>query len=333
MAITDLAPLPYSLRQLQYAVAVAEALSFRKAAARCHVSQPSLSTQLAQLEGSLGVQLFERDRRRVLVTPAGRQLLDRARRILVEGADLLASARQSADPLAGTLRIGVIPTISSYLLPAASRALRAAYPTLSVVWVEDKTPVLVRQLESGAIEAALLALEADLGEVEHAEVARDAFVLATPMGHPLTAHPGLASPDELRNAEVLLLDDGHCFRDQTLAFCARSDVRELEFRATSLSTLAQMVAAGTGVTLLPELAVETECRRARLAVRRFAEPSPGRTIALIWRPRSPLAEPLRRIAATMRDGYPIPRPSVIARPRRGTIGRDPRLDTRRARGR
>jgi len=333
MAITDLAPLPYSLRQLQYAVAVAEALSFRKAAARCHVSQPSLSTQLAQLEGSLGVRLFERDRRRVLVTPAGRQLLDRARRVLVEGADLLASARQAADPLAGTLRIGVIPNISSYLLPAASRALRAAYPKLSVVWVEDKTPVLVRQLESGAIEAALLALEAELGEVEHAEIARDTFVLATPVGHPLTAHPGLASPDELRNAEVLLLDDGHCFRDQTLAFCARSEVRELEFRATSLSTLAQMVAAGTGVTLLPELSVETECRRARLAVRRFAEPAPGRTIALIWRPRSPLAEPLRRIAATMRDGYPISRPPVVARPRRGTGGRGPRLETRRARGR
>jgi len=306
MAI-NLAPHPFTLRQLQYAVAVADALSFRKAAERCHVSQPSLSAQLAQMEEALGVRLFERDRRRVLVTPAGKELLERARRLLVEGDDLLWAARRAGDPLAGTLRIGVIPTISPYLLPSATPALRAAYPRLTTLWVEDKTGALVRDLETGSLDAALLALEADLGDVESEIVALDPFVLATRPDDPLGAGPTLAKPAELRNANVLLLDDGHCFRDQALAFCSRAKARELEFRATSLPTLAQMVAGGAGVTLLPRIAVPTEAQRARLRVREFAEPSPHRTIALVWRKRSPLAKALRQVAATLRTVYPAPR--------------------------
>lgn len=298
------APHPFSLRQLQYVVAVAELLSFRRAAERCHVSQPALSAQLAQLEEVLGVSLFERDRRRVIVTAAGKELVRRARLVLRAADDLVEAARTASDPLSGTLRIGVIPTISPYLLPNVAPALRSSYPRLTLLWVEDKTDVLVRSLESGTLDAAVVALEAELGDVQWETLARDRFVLATPVGDPLGEKQGPASIGELRNASVLLLDDGHCFRDQVLTFCTTAKARELEFRATSLSTLAQMVAGGAGVTLLPELAVPTEVRRATLRTRPFAEPVPQRTIVLAWRKSSPLAEPLRSVAATLRKAYP-----------------------------
>lgn len=294
---------PFTLRQFQYAVAVAESLSFRKAAECCHVSQPSLSAQLAQLEEALGVQLFERDRRRVLVTAAGREIIERARLILRETDDLVDLARRSADPLSATLRIGVLPTISPYLLPRLTAALRKTYPRLTVFWVEDKTEVLVRSLEGGALDAALLAIEADIGDVDREIIGSDPFVLATPVGHPLGAKATSAKASELADANVLLLEEGHCFREQALAFCSHAKVHELEFRATSLSTLAQMVAGGAGVTLLPELAVATEAKRAELAIRPFAQPAPKRTIALVWRRRSPLGPSLRQLAATARAAY------------------------------
>jgi LysR family transcriptional regulator, hydrogen peroxide-inducible genes activator len=297
--------LPFSLRQLQYAVAVADQLSFRRAAERCHVSQPALSAQLAQLESALGLRLFERDRRRVRPTGAGRVLVERARALLTEAGDLAAEARQAADPMAGTLRLGVIPTVSPYLLPSVAPALRREYPALTVAWVEEKTPVLVRRLQAGELDAALMALEADVGDLDHEVIARDPFVLATPAGHPLAREAGPASRREMRDAPVLLLDDGHCFREQALAFCAKARAREMEFRATSLTTLGQMVASGLGVTLLPRLAVPTEAGPGRgLEVRPFADPAPHRTIALLWRRRSPLAPALRRLAASLRRAYP-----------------------------
>lgn len=304
MAIRSFAAHPFSLRQIQYVVAVADTLSFRRAAEQCHVSQPSLSAQLAQLEGALGVRLFERDRRHVLVTSAGREVVERARRLLVESDDLVAAARRAADPLSGTLRLGVIPTISPYLLPSVTPALRRDFPRLTTVWVEDKTEVVVRALAAGALDAVILALEAEIGEVEHEVVADDPFVLATRPDDPLGKKAAPARLAELRHAEVLLLDDGHCFRDQALAYCAGAKVHELEFRATSMHTLAQMVAGGAGVTLLPELAVAAEAGRAGLRVRRFADPVPHRTIALVWRKRSPLAAALQRVAATLRAAYP-----------------------------
>jgi LysR family hydrogen peroxide-inducible transcriptional activator len=299
----NLAPPAFTLRQLQYAVAVAETLSFRRAAERCGVSQPSLSAQLAQLEESLGVRLFERDRRRVLATAAGKEIAQRARMILRDADDLAALARRSADPLAGTLRLGVIPTISPYLLPRLTAALRRAHPELTALWTEDKTEVVIARLEAGDLDAALVALEAEIGDVEREIVARDPFVLATARGHPLCDGDRPVKAADLHQARVLLLDDGHCFREQALAVCARAEARELEFRATSLSTLAQMVAGGAGVTLLPEMAVPLEAARAELAVRPLADPAPGRTIALVWRKRSPLGPALRLLAATIRDAY------------------------------
>lgn len=292
----------FTLRQLQYAIAVAETLSFRKAAERCHVSQPSLSAQIGELETAIGVALFERDRRHVLVTRAGQELIDRARRAVIEADDLAEAARRFRDPLAGLLTIGVIPTISPYLLPRLTPRFRAEYRNLQVHWIEDKTDVLVRSLSAGTIDAALLAQEAELGDVEQEVIARDPFVLVAPRDHPL-ADRATASAAALRDQPVLLLDEGHCFRAQALAVCATANARELEFRATSLPTLVQMVAGGAGVTLLPQLAVRTEVRRGRLRVRPFAKPAPYRTIVLIWRKRSPLGAALHRIAATIRSAY------------------------------
>ncbi|MCA9706044.1 MAG: LysR family transcriptional regulator [Myxococcales bacterium] len=317
------APHPFTLRQLQYAATLGETLSFRRAAERCHVSQPSLSAQLAQLEEALGVRLFERDRRRVLITAAGEAVLERARRLLLEADDLLAAAQRAGDPLVGTLRLGVIPTISPYLLPLATPALRADFPRLVAVWTEDKTEALVEALDAGALDAALLALEAELGELEHAVVAVDPFVLAVRPDDPLAAGSGPVRRSALDDVEVLLLDDGHCFRTQALEYCSRTHTRELEFRATSLTTLTQMVAGGAGVTLLPALAVPTEAHRAGLAIRELAAPVPARTIALVWRRRSPLGPALERLAATIQRVYPGPEhPRQGSRPRgKGRRGR------------
>src|SRR3984885_1202038 len=173
------APHPFTLRQIQYVVAVAEELSFRRAAARCHVSQPSLSAQLAQVEGSLGVRLFERAHKRVLVTAAGRDLVERAKRVLLEADEIVRAAQRAADPLSGTIRLGIIPTISPYLLPSITPALRRKLPRLRIAWAEDKTGALVQKLGAGEIEGAVVALEADLGDVAREIVAPDPLALAT----------------------------------------------------------------------------------------------------------------------------------------------------------
>jgi len=316
-----LAPHPFSLRQLQYAVAVADVRSFSEAAARCRVSQPSLSAQVAQLEEALGTRLFERDRRKVLLTTAGERILERARVVLRETDDLVDLAQRSSDPLASTVRLGVIPTLSPYLIPCIRPALRRAYPDLTLLWIEDKTEVLVAKLGAGEIDGALLALEAEIGDVEREIVGYDPFVLAAPAGHPLIVRTSPVKLAELENEDVLLLDDGHCFRDQALAVCSSAKAQELEFRATSLPTLAQMVADGTGLTLLPQLAVATEAKRARLAVRPFAEPVPGRTIALVWRRRSPLGTALQQIGRTAREAFASLEPAPPTPTRKGAVGK------------
>src|SRR5436189_4302345 len=176
----------FTLGQLQYIVAVAEMMSFRGGAELCNVSQPSLSAQVAEMEAALGVSLFERDRRGVLLTAAGQEIISRARRVLVEADDFIEAANRFVDPLAGSLRIGVIPTIGPYLLPRVVPALRRAYPRMMLIWREDKTEVLVRAVAHGELDAALLALEANIGDLEHRVIAADPFVLATPKGHSLS---------------------------------------------------------------------------------------------------------------------------------------------------
>lgn len=292
-----------SLRQLEYVVAVADLLGFRRAAEHCHVSQPALSAQIQHLEEVLGVKLFERDKRRVMLTAAGEELVARARRVLTETGDILSAASRLADPFAGPLHLGVIPTVAPYVLPEVVPAVTKKYPRLRLRLREEKTELLVRGLEEGRLDAALVALDAELGDVEQAVISEDPFVVAAPQGHPVVkkAQVPLRDLDEER---VLLLEDGHCFRDQALALCQRVGAREVDFRATSLTTLAQMVMSGEGsITLLPALAVPLENRLGQLTVRPLT-PAPSRTLALVWRSGYPRAEALQALAQTLRAAWP-----------------------------
>jgi LysR family hydrogen peroxide-inducible transcriptional activator len=298
------APHPFTLRQLQYVTAVAEELSFRRAAARCHVSQPSLSTQLTQVEEALGVRLFERDRKRVLVTATGRAFVERATRLLRDADELVRAAQRAADPFSGTLRLGVLPTISPYLIPNLTSRLRQVFPRLRILWSEETTDALLEKLEDGRLEGAVLALEADIGKVEREIIGRDPFVVVTRPEHPLATTSSPASTAELRNEEVLLLTEGHCFREQALELCDSARAKEGEFRATSLCTLVQMVSSSGGITLIPSIAVDLEAKRAGLHVRPLASSSAQRTIALVWRKGASVDELLRAIAKVMREAYP-----------------------------
>jgi len=289
-----------TLRQLQYIVEVARLGGFRRAAQACHVSQPALSAQVAAAERQLGVQIFERDRRSVRLSPSGEQLVEQAQRVLVAAADLRELARQLADPFSGRLRLGVIPTIGPYLLPEITPPLAQAFPKLTLTWSEARTEHLVQALRAGALDAALLAVEADIGDLEYAPLGRDPFVLAAAPGHPAVRARGLATAEVLNGTSVLLLDDGHCFREQALQVCAQARVDEHSFRATSLATLVQMVSTGTAVTLLPTIALTVENRRSQLRVRKFAAPGPGRTLALAWRRGAAMAQTLRAVADAIR---------------------------------
>lgn len=294
---------PFSLRQLQYAVAVAQTLSFRTAAARCRISQPTLSTQIAQLEEALGTPLFERNRRRVLLTAAGHAVIERASALLVQADDLVDVAARAGDPRTGTLRIGVLSTISAYLLPGLTPRLRRSFAPLVIGWVEDTAEALRQGLQTGALDGAILSLGPELGGLELAILADDPLVLAAAPGHALAQRSTPVSPRELRGHDVLLLEEGHCLRAQALEVCAAARAREPALRASSLSTLVQMVAAGTGVTLLPALVVPTEARRARLRIRPFVRPAPRRTLALAWRPTSPRAPLLAELIPVIRESY------------------------------
>jgi len=307
----NFSPHTFSLRQLQYIVAVADLLSFHRAADECHVSQPSLSLQIAELERVLAIKIFERDHHRVALTAVGRDFVESARAVLRATDALRDTARRCIDPLSGTLRIGVIPTISPYWLPELAPALHEAYPQLKVIWLEDKTHTLVHALQSGAIDAALLALEAEIGDVEREVIAKDPFVLVAPAENPLVAKSAPAKAAELRGATVMLLDDEHCFGKQALEFCFRARAQDHQFRATSLATVISMVAGGVGVTLLRTLAVRSEVRSNNLRVRPFADTEAVRTIGLVWRKKSSLTPALRKLATSMSQAYPKIRESNL----------------------
>jgi LysR family hydrogen peroxide-inducible transcriptional activator len=302
-----LGPHAITLRQLQYVVAVAQERSFRRAAERCFVSQPSLSAQIAEIERVLGVKLFERNRRRVLVTSAGRDIADRAGSVLLAVEDVVSTAQQHIDPLVRTLRLGVIPTVGPYLVPELDPALRLAFPDLSLRWREDKTDVLVEHLNTADLDAAVLALVPSVDHLEHSIITEDYFALAVPSEHPLGASNAPIHIDSLPAQDVLLLDEGHCFRDQALELCGSIGATELGFRATSLSTLVQMVAGGQNMTLLPRIAVDVENRHGRLTIRPFEDPAPRRTLALVWRPTTPIADALRKVAEVGRSALALSR--------------------------
>ena len=304
-----------TFRQLEYLVALADTLGFHRAAERVHVSQPALSAQIQQAEASLGVQLFERNQRRVLLTPAGAAVVARARRVLREAEDLMAAARQWRDPFQGSWRLGLIPTVAPYLLPEILPGITRAHPGLRLLLREERTPVLVRELAAGGLDAAILAEVPDLGELRRMPLAEDPFLLAAPPGHPLARKRQVTLRD-LDQCPLLLLEDGHCLRGQALAVCADSGAREADFRASSLSTLIQMVAAGLGVTLLPALCAPLEQLRADLALRPFARPAPARQLVLAWRDGSPLAGALETFALELRAIWPVrqqPLPSGAAK--------------------
>lgn len=273
----------FTLRQLQYALAVRELRGFGKAAERCFVSQPSLSAQIAELEGAIGISLFDRDQRPVAPTPDGERWLAQAEALLRSADGLDGLARQFGDPLGGTIRLGIIPSVAPYLLPTATPVLRERLPRLSVQWIEEKTEVLVAKIQRGELDGAVLALEARLDGLETVGFARDPFLFvcaASDTSHCDTAGSAVQL-EQVDPASLLLLDEGHCLRDQVVAACGSSS-SDRDFRATSLATLVQMVSAGLGVTLLPKLCVKAETARASLSVR-LAEPEPFRTLGLAWR--------------------------------------------------
>lgn len=276
-----------NLRDLKYLVALADLRHFGKAADACFVSQPTLSTQIRKLEDELGVPLVERAPRKVMLTAAGQDAVQRARRIVAEVEEMKDAARRSHDPASGVLRLGVFPTLGPYLLPHAVPALHASFPRLELLLVEEKSDVLLQRLRDGKLDAALLALPVHDDQL-HAELLfEEPFLLAAPAHHPLAQAQHLHL-DTLTDEALLLLEDGHCLRDQALDVCRLSGAHEKSgFRATSLETLRQMVAIGIGVTLLPALSVcAPVVQPAGLRVVRFVDPAPSRKIALIWRKSS-----------------------------------------------
>lgn len=277
-----------NLRDLEYLVAVGEHRHFGRAAEACMVSQPTLSTQLKKLEQELGISLIERSPRHVMLTSAGERVADRGRVILDEAAAIRAFARQVNDPEGGTLRLGLFPTLAPYLLPHVVPALHERYPNLELLLIEEKTEVVLDQLRSGRLDVGILALPITGEQLHQQPLFTEDFVLAVPAGHPLAESGGPVDPSVLAGEQVLLLEEGHCLRDQALSVCRLTGASERRgFRATSLETLRQMVAAGVGITLLPALAVRPPVPPSDdIVLLRFTEPVPQREIAMLWRSTS-----------------------------------------------
>lgn len=295
-----------SIRQLEYVVALADAGHFGRAARACHITQPALSAQIQALEEQLGVTLFERSRRGANPTPVGRWVAARARALL-EGVDELSEvARGAREPLAGPLRMGVIPTVAPYLLPDWLPPVRREWPHLRLFLIEDQTLRLVDRLLDGELDLLLLALPIERPDVKAFPIFEEPFVLLVPRDHPLGRSRGPIRQPDLSGHDLLLLEDGHCLRDQALSLCRGVRARESSvLRATSLTTLVQMVAGGLGATLLPESALKVErFDESRVVVRRFRKPAPGREIGLLWRRTSPRGEEFEALGRELRKHVP-----------------------------
>lgn len=291
-----------NLRDLKYLVALAEHRHFGRAAAASFVSQPTLSTQIRKLEEELGVTLVERAPRKVMLTPVGRDIVERARRVLADVDQMAEIARRSQDPDAGSIRLGMFPTLGPYLLPHVLPGLREKFPRLEILLVEEKTDALLERLREGRLDAALLALPIHDEQLHVETLFEEPFLLAVPRQHALANRTSLATED-LDRIPLLLLEEGHCLRDQALDVCRLTGAGEREgFRATSLETLRQMVAAGVGLTLLPALSVQPPVPPSPdIALLTFVDESPHRTIAMVWRRSSAMASLLERIASQLRE--------------------------------
>lgn len=290
-----------NLRDLSYFIALADHLHFGRAAAASFVSQPTLSTQIRKLEEELGVALVERAPRNVMLTPAGRDVAARARRIVADIDEMREAARRSQDPEAGKVTLGLFPTLGPYLLPHVVPSIRRRFPELELLLVEEKSDVLLERLQQGRLDAVLLALPVADDQLHVEFLFEEPFVLAVPDAHPLAGRAAL-SMSEIADERLLLLADGHCMRDQALDVCHLSGAGEKGgFQATSLETLRQMVAANVGVTLLPMLAVKPPVARSdSIDLVSFRDPPPSRRIAMVWRRSTAMAPFLQELAAVIR---------------------------------
>jgi LysR family hydrogen peroxide-inducible transcriptional activator len=290
------------LKDLRYLVTLADERHFGRAARKCFVSQPTLSAQLKKLEDYLGVQLIERQPKGVTLTEAGEEIVSRARSVLQSSEEVVALARSHRDPLAGKLRIALLPTIGPYLLPRVAPKIRKALPRLDLFLYEYQTAPMLEKLREGEVDVGILALPVDTDGFESRALYDEPFTVALPEHHRLADRESIRVKD-LENETLLLLEDGHCLRDQALEVCSRVGVHEAQdFRATSLETLRQMVATGSGVTLLPELASRGAYGNARGVVTRpFVKPIPVRHIGAVWRKTSARRTAIEAVAKVISD--------------------------------
>ena len=295
-----------TLQELRYLTALADKGNFVRAAEACHVSQPTLSTQLKKLEDYLGVLLFERNKHRLMPTPIGVAIIERARTALEVVDEIREMARRDHEPMDGPLRLGVIPTLGPYLVPYVIPTIRTLFPKLHLFLREDLTANLLERLRHGGLDALLLALPVQGEDLDVLALFREPFVVALPKGHALEKMH--INEKELAHHNVLLLEEGHCMREQALAICgsAKSAERD-EFKATSLETLRQMVAAGVGCTLLPALAALPgvgSVQNGLVQIRPFSSPVPTRTIGIAWRHRYPREATITQLAKVILSNLP-----------------------------
>ncbi len=291
-----------TLRQLRYLTALARHRHFGRAAADCAVTQPALSMQVRELEREIGAELVERRPGDIALTDTGRDVAERAEQILAATRDLVDFARHR-DVLSGSLKLGIIPTLAPYVLPRVLPRLQAQYPALRLELRETQTKLLLEELARGELDAAMLALPVEGADVETLVLFDDAFLLAVPAADALPAR-GRVNVADVDQRRLILLEEGHCLRDQALAFCGapRRDV-PAGLGATSLTTVMQMVANGYGVTLLPEVAIDAEARNACVKLLRFSEPQPGRRIGLAWRRTSPRRKDFEALGKIVREAF------------------------------
>jgi LysR family hydrogen peroxide-inducible transcriptional activator len=292
-----------TLRQLQYLKLLAEHGSFSRAAEAAHVTQPTLSAGVQELEKILGVPVVDRNRSGVILTAAGEEAVSRASAILAQAEDLVQASRGAGQPLSGRFRLGVIPTVAPFLLPKALPALRRQFPKLRLFLREDLTSRLIAGLKAGALDAALIALPYDMTGLDWAHVDDDELLAAFPSNHPLTASARV-SADHMQDEEMILLEDGHCLREHALAACGLAPPRpsgEESFAATSLPTLVQMVGSGLGVSFLPAMAVDAGlAKAAEVTVRPLDAEHPSREIVVAWRAGSSRAVEGRLLAEVLK---------------------------------
>ena len=289
-----------SIRQLQYFLSVIELRHFGQAAERCFVTQSTLSTGIQELENLLGVQLLERSKRKVMPTPLGLALAEKARQIVELSTELVQQAQGEQGILVGTLRLGVIPTIGPYMLPRVLPAIRERYPELKLQLIEDQTARLVERLNSGAIDCAIIAFPYDLTGLEVELFWQEIFYVAFPPQHPLS-HGGPIPSAKLPPDEIMLLEEGHCMRDQALSSCHMRGLQgHAAVQGTSLYTMIEMVAGGQGITFIPEMAVDSALvEQSNISLRPLAEKGPHRKIGLVWRPTYHRKDDLHLLAQLM----------------------------------